>query len=266
MGVRERAREALAGRTVAITGASGGIGRATALILAPLAGRLVLLGRDGDRLAAVVAECRRAGGRAEAVVADLRDHAAAGAAGKSLAADGVEVLVANAGLSINRRVLAYADRFDTLERSAGVNYLGAVALALPVLGAMAERESGQLIGVTTVQAAMPLPGWSAYCSSKAAFDIWLRCAAPELREAGIATTIVRFPLVDTPMIRPTYPRTPRYALSPDGAAGWIVQAIADRPAVVAPGWARAAEVLVAAFPTTAARLMGRVASRVTGGR
>lgn len=256
----------VASATVAITGASRGIGLATALALAPLAGRLVLLGRDAGTLATAVEGCHAAGGRAEALPVDLRDTAAATRAGQRLAEAGVDVLVANAGLSIHRRVLDYADRFDTLQRSAGVNYLGAVALALPVLGAMAARGSGHLIGVTTVQAALPLPGWSVYCSSKAGFDIWLRCAAPELREAGIATTIVRFPLVDTPMIRPTYPRVPRWALTPGQAAGWILKAIADRPAVVAPAWARAAEVVVAAAPTAAARVMGRVAARITGRR
>ncbi len=255
----ERGLAAVAGRTIVVTGASSGIGRAVALALAPAAGRIVCLARRTDLLSEVAAEITARGGTPEVVTLDLRDTAAATATGYDLA--DAEVLIANAGHSIRRGVLEYADRFDTLSRSTGVNFLGSVALALPILAGMASRGNGHVIGVTSVNATLPAPGWSAYCSSKAAFDSWLRAIGPELAPANVAATAVRFPLVDTPMVRPTYGARPRGAMSVDAASAWILRALATRPAVVEPWWVRPAEALTALAPGTSARLIGRGSMR-----
>lgn len=194
---------------------------------------------------------------------DLRDHRkACDAARMVLEQYGVpDVLVANAGHSVARPVLDCVDRFDTYERTVAVNYLGAAAFAQPILAAMAERRRGQLVGVTTVNARMPVPGWAPYCASKAAFDTWLRCAEPELRRHGVAVSIVAFPLVRTPMVEPTYGAHPPLAMSADAAAGWVERAILRRRPWVGPWWARPAEVATAAGPVVAARLTGLVTLR-----
>lgn len=249
--VRRRALAAVEGRVVVVTGASSGIGRATALALAPAAARVVCIARRADLLEQLAAEME---GTADVRPLDLRDTAAATELGRALT--DADVLIANAGHSIRRGILDYAERFDTVARTAGVNYLGAVALALPVVAAMAARGSGHLIGVTTVNATIPAPGWSAYCASKAAFDSWLRCAGPELGPHGVATTLVRFPLVATPMVRPVEGRPARRGLGIDAAVGWMLRAVADRPGLVAPWWLRPADALAGLAPVAAARAVG----------
>lgn len=245
-------------RLVVVTGASSGIGEAAARALARDGARVVLVARRSDELERVAADVRAAGGRADVVAVDLRDHDAAAATARRVVAEvGVpDVVVANAGHSIARGVLGLVDRFDSLERTIDVNYLGAVAFVLPFLPPMVERGSGHLIGVTTVNARIPVPGWSPYVASKAALDAWLRSVGPELRRHGIATTIVEFPLVATPMSEPTYGRSPRFAMTPQAAAEWVVRAVRTRRATVAPWWARPAEVATALAPTLSARLVG----------
>lgn len=243
--------------TVAVTGASSGVGAATALALARPGARLALLARRGDALEAVARDVRAAGADAEVVVVDLRDHGAAREAARAVIHrfGPPDVVVANAGHSIARPVLDCVDRFDTFERTVDLNYLGAVAFLLPCLEVMASRGRGHVVGVTTVNARIPVPGFSAYVASKAALDAWLRAAGPELRRAGIATTIVELPLVATAMSAPVHGPAPRFALNAEEAAAWIVRAIGSRRSTVAPWWARPAEVAVAAAPTLSARLL-----------
>ncbi len=245
-------------RLVVVTGASSGIGEAAARALARDGARVVLVARREAELDRVATGIRAAGGRADVVAVDLRDHEAAAAAARRVLAEvGVpDVVVANAGHSIARGVLDLVDRFDSLERTVDVNYLGAVAFLLPFLPAMVERGTGHVVGVTTVNARIPVPGWSPYVASKAALDAWLRSVGPELRRHGIATSIVEFPLVATPMSAPTYGRSPRFAMTPETAAEWVVRAVRTRRATVAPWWARPAEVATALAPTLSARVVG----------
>lgn len=250
-------------RLVVLTGASSGIGAATALRLASPSTHLVLVARRRAALEGVAMEVERRGGAASVLPLDLRDHDATQTSAVALLeAHGIpDVVVANAGHSIARPVLECVDRFDSYERTIAVNYLGAVAFAQPFLAAMAARRHGQVVGVTTVNARMPVPGWAPYCASKAAFDTWLRCAEPELRRYGVAVSIVAFPLVRTPMAEPTYGASPPLAMSADAAAAWVEKAIRTRRAWVGPWWGRPAEIATAAAPTLAARLTARVSLR-----
>jgi len=242
---------------VVVTGASSGIGAATARALARPGVRLVLVARRRSELGAVAADVVAAGGTADVVPVDLRDHVAAAEAARAVLADaGVpDVVVANAGHSIARGVLECVDRFDSLERTIDVNYLGAVAFVLPFLPGMVARGRGHLVGVTTVNARIPIPGWSPYVSSKAAFDVWLRSVGPELRPHGVSVSIVALPLVATPMSAPTYGPSPRHAMTAEQAAGWVIRAVRTGRPRVAPWWARPAEVATAVAPTLSARLI-----------
>lgn len=244
-------------RLIVITGASSGIGAATARALAAPGVRLVLVARRRPQLQAVADEVMAAGGTAHVVALDLRDHEAAAAAARRVVDDlGVpDIVIANAGHSIARGVLDYVERFDSLERSVAVNYLGAVAFVLPFLPGMVARGSGHLVGVSTVSARIPVPGWSPYVASKAALDGWLRSVGPELAPHGVAVSIVEFPLVATPMSVPTYGERPWFALTADQAAQWVVRAIRTRRATIAPWWARPAEVATALAPTLSARII-----------
>lgn len=243
-GTPERVAERVRGRTVVVTGASRGIGAATAVRLAGAGAHVMLLARSADGLAEVARRIDRAaprtGGSASAVVVDLRDVDAAAAAGDRIVAErgAPAVVVSNAGHSIHRYVADYADRFHDIARTAGVNYLGPVALLLRLLPPMAAARDGHVIGVSTTSVSLPFPGWSAYGASKTAFDAWLAAAAPELALDGIAVTTLRLPLVHTAMsaATPLYRRLP--GMYPDDVAALVCHAVVARPRLVEPWWSR----------------------------
>jgi len=243
-------RRAVADRVVVVTGASEGIGAATAVRLGAAGARVVLVARTEARLAEVRQRIVDAGGTATIHPCDLSDPTAAGALATELLRTygRVDVVVSNAGHSINRSVAATADRFHDITRTAGINYLGPVALLLGLLPAMRAAGRGHIVNVSTASLAGYPPGWSAYLASKGAFDIWLRSAAPELRRDGVTVSTVYFGMVRTRMSAPTLARWPVPAASPEEAAAMVCRAIARRPRTIWPWWARLGQPLAVAFP------------------
>lgn len=240
-----RLEKAVSGKTVLITGASEGIGEATARRVAASGGIVLLAARTRERLEEVQADIEAAGGSASVHVVDMGDTASV----EKLVAEitdqygHVDVIVNNAGLSIRRSLKLSYDRFHDFSRTNNVNYLGPVRLLLGLLPAMAERGEGHVINISTIGVQAPMPRWAAYTASKAAFDYWLRCNAPELRFRGVATTSIYFPLVRTRMIAPTPEYRNAPAMSPEHAAGWICKAIAKRPRTMSLPWGTGAELL-----------------------
>lgn len=255
-------RSSLSGRTLVVTGASSGIGRAFVERAAGPGARFVLLARREGPLHEVAVRAGRSGAEVLVQALDLRDEdAASDAARRTLTDVGIpDILFANAGHSIARTVLATARRPDSMTRSLAANVAGPVAHALPLLAAMAERGSGHLIGSSTANARLTVPGWSPYVASKAAWDTWLRTVAAELGPRGVTTTILAFPLVDTQMSAPTMGR--RRAMGPGEAAAWVERAIDRRPRRIAPWWLPAAEVVHALAPSATARLIGAFSMRL----
>jgi short-subunit dehydrogenase len=223
--------EAVNGRTVLITGASSGIGQAAALKIGAAGGEVVLVARTREKLEETAAAVRDRGGVAHVVPCDLTDMEAIDRmAGEVIATHGVpDILVNNAGRSIRRSVRRSYDRFHDYQRTMQLNYFGAVKLILDVLPGMRERGSGHIINVSTMGLQANTPRFSAYLASKAALDAFSRSIASEIIGDGVHVTTIYMPLVRTPMIAPTkmYDRFP--ALSPDGAAEMIVEAIRRRP-------------------------------------
>lgn len=252
-------RRILGGRVVVVTGASRGVGRAVARRCAGAGAQVVLLARGAEALASVEAEIVSHGGTATAIPVDLRDLEAATAAGEQIVAEhgAPALLVSNAGHSIHRDLADYTDRLHDVTRLAGVNMLGPIALALPLLAAMrAAPALGQLISVGSVGMVLPGPGWSVYTATKAGFDAWLRSISPELHGDGVAVTSIHLPLTRTAMSAPTYARTRLPALSADDAATWVCRAAVTRARVVAPWWGRLGGVMTAALPTAVDRASG----------
>jgi NAD(P)-dependent dehydrogenase (short-subunit alcohol dehydrogenase family) len=145
----------------------------------------------------------------------------------------VDFLVNNAGRSIRRAVLNSLDRFHDFERTMQLNYFGAVKLILAFLPKMAEQKRGHIINISSIGVLSRAPRFSAYVASKSALDAFTECAASEFLDKGIHTTNINMPLVRTPMIAPTkiYENVP--TLSPEEAAGLIVEAIVYRPVRIA---------------------------------
>lgn len=219
----------IAPRVVLITGAAGGIGRATARRLAALGYRLTLIDRRSEDLAEVEAELRGRGVAVAAEVADVRDRAdLLAAVGRLEGRVGpTDVLLACAGVG---RLSSVAD-LDTegFRTMLEVNVLG-VALAFEaVLPGMIARGSGHLVGISSVAGFRGLPWMPGYSATKAAVSTYLEALRPALKRRGIAVTHVCPGFVRTPMTESTPFRRPVPMLEPDQAARHVVRAIETRP-------------------------------------
>jgi short-subunit dehydrogenase/acyl-CoA synthetase (AMP-forming)/AMP-acid ligase II len=249
-------RRTVAGRVVLVTGASEGIGAATARRLGAAGAVVLLVARSTDRLERVGSQIEAAGGTAFVHPCDLSDPIAAhNLAAQLLRQHGrVDVVVSNAGRSIHRSVAQTADRVHDIQRTSALNYVGPVALLLGLLPAMRAAGHGHIVNVSSASLASYAPGWSAYLASKAAFDYWLRCAAPELRLDGVSVSTVYFGMVRTRMSAPTLARRRVPSASADEAAAMVCRAIAHRPRTVWPWWARLPQPVAVAVPATLERL------------
>jgi len=239
----QRLRRAVEGKVVLVTGASHGIGRATAVELAGAGATVLLLARSADVLEELAQEL---GERAHAYPADLTDLDAIPALAERLLADHgpPDVIVNNAGKSIRRSIERSYERFHDFTRTADLNYLGPVRLLLALLPAMRARGSGHVVNVSTVGVLLPpTPRWSAYQASKAAFDVWLRSVAAEAHADGVTATSLYMGLVHTRMSAPTDDFRLVPGLSPQEAAGLVCHAIVDRPPAIAPWWASTAALI-----------------------
>lgn len=250
---------AAAGKIVLVTGASSGIGRAGAQLLGAAGATVLLVARSGDELDAVRDEITAAGGTAHAYRCDLTDFDELDATvAKVLDQHGhVDVLVNNAGHSIRRKVEHSANRFHDFERPMQLNYFAAVRLTMGLLPTMRERESGQVINISTWAVQLRPARFSGYTASKAALEAWSDCVQGEVLHDGIVFTTIRMPLVRTPMIAPTklYRRAP--ALTAEQAAQTIGDAIVCRPRRLRPMFGQ----LLAATDAMSPRAADHVRSR-----
>jgi NAD(P)-dependent dehydrogenase (short-subunit alcohol dehydrogenase family) len=246
-----RLAEAVAGKTVLVTGASYGIGEATARRLAAAGATVLLVARSADRIEELACELRQGQGTARAYPADLSDQDSVDELIKRILEehDHVDVLINNAGKSIRRAIVHSYDRMHDFERTINVNYLGPVRLTLGLLPSMRARGSGHLINVSTTGIRLaPAPRWSAYQASKAAFDMWSRAVAAEVLVDGVRTSTVYMGLVRTRMSAPTRSLGRLPGLSPHDAAGLVCDAIVYRSRSIGPWWLPAADVFATAMP------------------
>src|SRR5690606_3521578 len=198
-------RGKLDGRRVIITGASSGIGRATALKVAAAGGIPLLVARREAELEQVRKEILEAGGQASVYPCDLTDHESVHKIVEQMIADHghIDMLVNNAGRSIRRSIRLSYDRMHDYERAMAINYFAAVRLILAVLPHMTQRKFGHIVNISSIGVQGIAPRFSAYVASKAALDYFSKIAAVEMHGDGITFTTIHMPLVRTPMIRPT---------------------------------------------------------------
>ena len=248
---RDRSFEgAVNGRTVIITGASSGIGRAAALKIAAAGGIPILVARSLDKLEEVKVEIESRGGTAYAYSADLSDNDAIDAAVEKILADhaAVDMLVNNAGRSIRRSVMLSIDRIHDYERTIKLNYLGTIKLVLALLPHMKEQRFGHVVNVSSIGVQTNPPRFSAYVASKAALDAFTRVVSSETIGDNITFTTIHMPLVRTPMIAPTKLYDSFPTISPDEAADLICEAIRSKPKQINTRLGTFGEVLYALAP------------------
>ncbi|WP_394834596.1 SDR family NAD(P)-dependent oxidoreductase [Pendulispora rubella] len=237
-------RAAAHAKIVLVTGASYGLGEATARKLGAAGATVLLVARTTDRLEALASEIASHGGKAQAYAANLGDETAVDELVRRILADHgrVDTVINNAGKSIRRSLHLQYDRFHDFTRSLGVNYLGPVRLLLGLLPHMRARGNGHIINVSTVGVRIvPGPRWGVYQSSKGAFDIWLRSVTPEIQADGIAVSTIYMGLIYTRMSAPTPIMRVLPGLHPDEAADVVARALVRRPREITPWWVWPAE-------------------------
>ena len=176
-------------KVVLVSGASSGIGRATARALAAEGARLVLAGRRRDRLEAVAKECAALGGEARPVTGDVREEAvcAAYVAAAVAAFGGLDGLVNAAGVIGNGGIATTEPaEWDRVMDS----NLRSVYLLTRAASAEMVKRKGAVVNVSSVAGPRPYANLLAYCVSKAAVDALTRCASLDLAPHGVRVNAV----------------------------------------------------------------------------
>ncbi|HMJ12096.1 MAG TPA: SDR family oxidoreductase [Polyangiaceae bacterium] len=225
----------LSNKAVMITGASQGLGKALAEVLAERGARLALVARSAAALEEVAARARQAGAEAYALSFDVGDKDAvyplAGAAHALLGE--IDVLIHNAGALGPTPLRSLLDtECEDLSRVLDVNLMGPFRLTKAIAGGMALRGSGTLVFVSSDAAVEPYPAWGAYGVSKAALDHLARIWGAELAGSGLAVFSVDPGEMDTPMHRAALPDAdPSTLANPATVAARIVQMLERAPQI-----------------------------------
>ncbi|HMJ79409.1 MAG TPA: SDR family NAD(P)-dependent oxidoreductase [Candidatus Dormibacteraeota bacterium] len=225
-------RELVRDRVVVVTGASSGIGRATAIAFAAAGSHVVGAARRGHALSELQAELERLGATAMMVPTDVTDEGSVGRlVDRTMARFGrLDVLVSSAGAYVRAPLpeLTTAD----LERSLQVNFYGAVRPALAALPHLLAQGRGHLVFVSSLISRKGLPYESPYAVAKWALTGFADVARQELRPHGIAVTTVMPGRVATAFIEGVRFHPISKPIPPSDVAEAIVRAVRRRQAEV----------------------------------
>lgn len=185
----ESSAQVLAGSAALVTGASRGIGRATALRLASLGARVLLLARDQDALAKVHKEIVAQGGAADLIACDLASAESLAGISAPLASSGCNILINAAGIGSMGRPLHETDPkvFDAIFAT---NVRAPFLLMQALVPGMIARGGGFVVNISSLAGQGPLANGAAYSASKFALNGLTYSAAEELRSHNIRVSVV----------------------------------------------------------------------------
>ena len=218
-----------------ITGASSGIGRATAIALAQAGQDLVLVSRSPEKLADLARELADTGVQVKTLALDLAALAQVKPALEAAIADigPIDILINNAGMGYTGPLATLP--LEDWQRVMDLNLTSVLLCMQAVLPGMRDRGSGTILNIASVAAYNAFPDWGAYSVSKAGLVTLSRILAAEERNHGIRVTVVapgavNTPLWDTDTVNADFPR--EAMLTPDIVAQAIVGAVQLPPTAV----------------------------------
>ncbi len=227
----------LSGATAVVTGASAGIGRATALALAGRGTRVALAARRLQRLQALAAEIEAKGGTALAVSCDVTDRAQVAALVEAVerAFGHLDVLVNNAGVPGGGRFDELS--WDQVEQVVRVNLLGVLACTHAFLPLFRRQGRGHIVNVASLAGRFATPGTAVYTATKHAVVAFSESLFHELRPHGVLVTAVNPGFVRTEGFPQTHLH-PRLVMSPERVARAIVKVLREgrAPEYSVPRW------------------------------
>lgn len=183
-------------RRVLITGASRGIGREAALLLARAGHRVVLAARDRAALEEVAGAIERVGGHAEVLEVDVTDDASvAGAIAALLAGGPCDVVVNNAGMCEQGEFVTRTAA--SLRAEMELNYWGALRVTRALLPSLVRRKSGLIVNVSSLLGSVAAPTTAHYGATRAALELWSFALRAELARVGVGVTVFVAPHTDT---------------------------------------------------------------------
>lgn len=209
----------LAGRVAVVTGASSGIGEATARKLAEQGAAVALLARRKDRLDALAADIQGAGGRALALTVDATDKGAIAGAARAIAAElgVVDLVINNAGVMLPSGVDEH--KVADFEQMIEVNLTGVMrvvdAFVDPLLAAAAKGGPADLINISSIGAQGVFPTFAVYCATKAAVSHLSRNLRAELGPKLVRVSVIEPGFVNTEL---------QSHMQDEGAKAWIAEA------------------------------------------
>ncbi|HVV63540.1 MAG TPA: SDR family NAD(P)-dependent oxidoreductase [Pseudolabrys sp.] len=224
-------------RTVLITGASSGIGRALALRYAAEGGTLGLIGRNLERLEAVAKECRAAGAGVVSAVIDVRDRAEMA---KWISAfdrtSPVDLVFANAGVMEGTRPGGDIEPPDLAHALIEINVLGVLNTVQPLMASMMARRRGHIAIVSSLAGFVPLPDAPSYSASKAAVLRYGMSLRALLAERDVKVSVICPGYVTTPMMQRESGVKP-FEMAPEKAVEIIRRGLArNKATIVFPFW------------------------------
>ena len=199
-------------KIVIVTGASSGIGRATAIEFAKHGAKLVLIARRKDKLEQTARELERFGTQTLVITCDVSVRSQV----KSMSDQVLEkfgkidILVNNAGFAIYG--LVSDTSIDDIESQMQTNYLGMIYCTKNFLPTLLKQHSGHIVNVASVAASFGLPGIASYCASKSAMLGFSEGLQHELHGTGVGVTVVSPIMVRTEFFdNPSFEKMPKYS-------------------------------------------------------
>lgn len=178
--------QSLQSKVAVVTGASRGVGAATAIAFGRAGAKVVLAARSSTDIQRIAAEIRADGGDAIAITCDVSVYTDVKEAFDAVIASfgRLDIVVNNAGVIDPVARLDQSDP-DAWDRVVDINYKGVYHGLRAAIPQMLQQGRGVIVNISSGAASSPLEGWSHYCSTKAAALMLTRCADKEYRELGI---------------------------------------------------------------------------------